>query len=94
MVVEVYSLAYEFSEGSSTSAPFFSVFSARKWRGLGLEKQYILRIGLINEKIFVQFEVSNHSSDVQKLFSVIRDGSSNIIQLEKTNTIAWLVKSW
>ncbi|KAM9504271.1 uncharacterized protein ACWYII_001118 [Salvelinus alpinus] len=38
MDVEVYSLAYEFSEGSP-------------------RKQYILRVGLVKEKIFVQFEI-------------------------------------
>jgi hypothetical protein len=50
--------------------------------GLVLTKQYILRIGLIKEKVFVQFEVSHRSSDVYKLFSVIRGGSSNIMYNE------------
>ena len=41
--------------------------------------QYLPPVRLIEEKLFVRFEASNHSSDDQKLFSVIRDGSSNIM---------------
>ena len=35
MAVAVYLLTYKFSEGSPTSALFFSVFSSRKWLGFG-----------------------------------------------------------
>jgi hypothetical protein len=67
--------------------------------GLVLTKQYILRVGLIKEKIFVQFNVRICCSDVQKLFSVIGDGSSNIMykmsykQCGKKRQIAKLVRS-
>ena len=51
--------------------------------GLFLRKKYIVRVGLVRlvkvKKRFYQFVVSNHSPDVQKLFSVIRDGSGNIM---------------
>jgi hypothetical protein len=47
--------------------------------GLVSTKQCILRVGLIKEKIYVQSKMSNHCSDIQKLFSGIRDGSSNIM---------------
>ena len=60
--------------------------------GLGVTRGF-------KEKIFGQFEVSNRCSDVQKLFSVMRDGSSNFMykisykQCEKMNKIAQLVRS-
>jgi hypothetical protein len=38
----------------------------------------ILHVRLIKEKIFIQFEMSNRCSDIQKLFSGVRDSSSNI----------------
>jgi hypothetical protein len=41
--------------------------------------EFILPVQLIKERLFVQFEVSNRCSDVQKLFSGIRDDSSNIM---------------
>jgi hypothetical protein len=41
--------------------------------------QYILHDGLIKEIIFVKFEVINRCSDVQKLFSVVSEGRSNIM---------------
>ena len=47
--------------------------------GLFPGEQYIFLVGLVKGEIFFQFVVSNPSSDVQKLFSVIRDGSSNIM---------------
>ena len=47
--------------------------------GLFPGEQYILLGGLIKGKSFFQFVVSNRCSDVQKLFSVIRDDSSNIM---------------
>ena len=62
-------------------SPLFSpsFLDADDWDlGLVLTKQYILRVGLIKEKIFVQFKVSNCFSDIQKLFSVIRDSGRNI----------------
>ena len=53
-------------------------------------------VRLIEEELLVQFEVSNHSSHVQKLFLVIRDGNSNIMyktsyeQHEKKNVmVGW-----
>jgi hypothetical protein len=46
--------------------------------GLFPGEQYIFLVGLVKGKSFFQSVVSNPSSDVQKLFLVIRDGSSNI----------------
>ena len=46
--------------------------------GLFPGEQYILLIGLVKGKRFFPFVVSNRCSDVQKLFSVKRDGSNNV----------------
>lgn len=68
--------------------------------------QYLICVGLVRlvkgKKGFCQSVVSNHCPDVQKLFSVIRDGSGNIMykisnknKLQKTqineqrNIIGW-----
>lgn len=101
MVEEGYPLADEFSQGTLICTPGISFFIHANDGNLGLvrEQQYILRIRLIKKKIFVQFEVSNRCSDIQKLFSVIRDGSINIMykisykQCEKTHKIAQSVRS-
>ena len=66
MAMGVYSLTYGFSKGSLICVLF-------------PEEQYIYLVGLVKGKTFFQFVVSNPSSDVQKLFLVIRDGSSNIM---------------
>ena len=81
MGVGVNSFAYRFSEGSPTCASFSSVFSYANDMDLSLfpGKQYILLVGLVNGKSFLQFVMSNRCSDVQKLFLVIRDGSSDIM---------------
>ena len=65
--------------------------------GLVSEKQYIYPSRLTNF-FFVQFELSNRCSDIQKLFVVIRDGSSNTMykisykQCKKTHKITQLVR--
>ena len=49
--------------------------------GLFPGKQYVIHIGLvIGKKGFFQSVVSNRSSEFQKLFLVIRESSSNIVQ--------------
>jgi hypothetical protein len=50
MIAEVYSLAYEFSEGSLTSSPFISVFSSRGFGPYPKRKQYILHVRLVKKK--------------------------------------------
>jgi hypothetical protein len=83
--VGVYSIAYKLSEGSPPFVPFFSASSSCKSWGSGPvpEKQYIVRVGLVRlvkgKKVFCLSVLSNHSPDVQKLFLVIRDSSSNIM---------------
>ena len=78
MVVPGYPLTYKFSQGIQIihKAPLHVNDGDL---GLVREQQYILRVRLIKEKLFVQFEVSNRCSDNQKLFSVIRDGGRNIM---------------
>ena len=53
-------------------------------------KQYIVCIVLVRlikgKKGFCQSVVSNHSPDVQKLFSIIRDGSGNIMYIISKKT--------
>ena len=79
--VRVYSITYEFSEGSPL-APFSPPPLHANHRDLGLfpRKQYIICVRLVKgKKGFCQSVVSNRSPDVQKLFSVIRDSSGNIM---------------
>ena len=81
MAVGVYSFAYGFSKGRLICVLFSSVFSSDNDRNLGLfpGEHIIFLVRLIKGKSFFQFVVSNPCSDVRKLFSVIRDGSSNIM---------------
>ena len=51
---------------SNEAHPVYSPVIARWTVERISEKQYILCVGLIKERIFVQFEVSNCCSDVQK----------------------------
>jgi hypothetical protein len=82
-IVEVgYPLTNKFSQFGAISAPCTSVFSLCEWWGFGpglWETVYPAGVGLIKEKIFVQIEVSKRCSDIHRLFSIIRDGSSNIM---------------
>ena len=68
-------------KAARSAAPFPESILHAKVRDLGLFywKQDILLVDLVKGKSLFQSAVSNRCSDVQNLFSVIRDGSSNIM---------------
>jgi hypothetical protein len=80
--VGVYSITYEFSEGSPALWPLF-LHANHGDLGLFPRKQYIVCVRLVRlvkgKKGFCHSMVSDLSPDVQKLFSVIRDGSGIIM---------------
>jgi hypothetical protein len=62
-------------------------FSESRGLGPGLGEEYVLRIWLVEVEIFIQIEVSDHCSDVQKLFSVIGNDGRNIMYKKKFRSV-------